>query len=656
MVEKINAYSTESEHEGLSINNQPTASEICDIINRKQNGKSSTDLKNEMIKKPGDAMVNTISPMIWTVWQDESIPDPWKKGLITSIWKGRGDKEILNNHRGITVSSTFGNIMEELIDNRILKTINYTEAQGGGIKGCSTYDHLFIIRSLIAISIKEKRSTFLTFYDVSKAFDTVDNDDMLAIMWQKGLRGKAWRLLKNITSELKASVRTRHGNTREVDMEIGGRQGSKLTGRMFSKMMDLLAEDVIESNEGIVIDNDFIIGILLWMDDVVSCIEGEDNQLEILTKIDSFAKDHKLRWGADKCKVMPIGNHSSRPHWQLGELEMQNCTSYKYLGDLISSNGKNKENIAERRKKMVAATMSIKTIASNEILNRIETAVLLELHEKISISSLLNNGEAWDLLIGETKELEQIELTNVKSLFDLPTKTPTPAVLHAFGLLYTSNRIAKKQLLYLHRLLNKDPNHQNSKMLKVLDKLKIGWAKQVRLMLVKYQLPTSFTTIKNTPFPHWKNYVVTALEKENKGRLYEDCHKTEHGQSIPKTKTASILDELEKVCYKRKPCDELMACTKNECKTIIMARYGMLECGRNFKGTIEYQCKSCNVVDDEEHRLNHCINFKDSNFRDCIDQIPFKSIYSTDIVSLRKIVERISQVWNVKTAHGSMNN
>ena len=479
---------------------------------------------------------------------------------------------------------------------------------------------------------------------------------MLAIMWQKGLRGKAWRLLKNITSELKASVRTRHGNTREVDMEIGGRQGSKLTGRMFSKMMDLLAEDVIESNEGIVIDNDFIIGILLWMDDVVSCIEGEDNQLEILTKIDSFAKDHKLRWGADKCKVMPIGNHSSRPHWQLGELEIQNCTSYKYLGDLISSNGKNKENIAERRKKMVAATMSIKTIASNEILNRIETAVLLELHEKISISSLLNNGEAWDLLIGETKELEQIELTNVKSLFDLPTKTPTPAVLHAFGLLYTSNRIAKKQLLYLHRLLNKDPNHQNSKMLKVLDKLKIGWAKQVRLMLVKYQLPTSFTTIKNTAFPHWKNYVVTALEKENKGRLYEDCHKTEHGQSIPKTKTASILDELEKVCYKRKPCDELMACTKNECKTIIMARYGMLECGRNFKGTIEYQCKSCNVVDDEEHRLNHCINFKDSNFRDCIDQIPFKSIYSTDIVSLREIVERISQVWNVKTAHGSMSN
>ena len=171
-----------------------------------------------------------------------------------------------------------GNIMEELIDNRILKTIKYTPAQGGGLKGCSTFDHIFILRSIIAISIKQKRKTFLTFYDVSKAFETVDNEDMLAIMWEKGLRGKVWRLLRNLTSDLKASVRTRHGTTREIGMEVGGRQGSKLTGRMFSKLMDILAEDIIQSKQGINLENDFFIGILLWMNDVVSCVEEETNQ------------------------------------------------------------------------------------------------------------------------------------------------------------------------------------------------------------------------------------------------------------------------------------------------------------------------------------------------------------------------------------------
>ena len=46
---------------------------------------------------------------------------------------------------------------------------------------------------MIDISTKQKRQTFLTFYDVSKAYDNVNNSDMLTIMWDKGLRGKAWR-------------------------------------------------------------------------------------------------------------------------------------------------------------------------------------------------------------------------------------------------------------------------------------------------------------------------------------------------------------------------------------------------------------------------------------------------------------------------------
>ena len=111
---------------------------------------------------------------------------------------------------------------------------------------------------------------------------------------------------------------------------------------------------------------------------------------------------------------------------------------------------------------LVITTLSITTIASSEVLNRIETAVLLELHEKISIPTLLNNAESWDLLIGEQKDLQQIEIANIKCLFNLPTKTPTPAILHSLDIPYTNDRIAKKQLLYLHHLLNSGTNSLDS--------------------------------------------------------------------------------------------------------------------------------------------------------------------------------------------------
>ena len=78
-------------------------------------------------------------------------------------------------------------------------------------------------------------------------------------------------------------------------MEVGGKQGSRLTGRMFAKLMDMLAEEVHEQGEGFRLTLEFIIGILLWVDDVVSCVEGENNQIEMLGKLDTFAKDQKLK-------------------------------------------------------------------------------------------------------------------------------------------------------------------------------------------------------------------------------------------------------------------------------------------------------------------------------------------------------------------------
>ena len=54
---------------------------------------------------------------------------------------------------------------------------------------------------------------------------------------------------------------------------------------------------------------DFLIDVLLWVDDVVSCREGKINQEQMLNKLAEFAIKHKLKWGQAKCKVMKVGKH-----------------------------------------------------------------------------------------------------------------------------------------------------------------------------------------------------------------------------------------------------------------------------------------------------------------------------------------------------------
>ena len=647
-------FTEDRQHENLAFNMTPSIEEISQIITGKKNGKSTTDFRNEMIKRPGTVMVNIIYPMIKTAWEEEKIPVDWNKGQITSLWKGKGDKEELKNHRGITVSSAFGSIMEEVIDRRISDTVSLTQAQGGGKKHSSTCDHLFLLRSVIAVSLKKKKDTFITFYDVSKAYDTLDNEDTLSIMWDKGLKGKVWRILKELSTDLKANIKTRYGITEEINMDIGGRQGSRLTGRMFAKMMDLLAEEILLSGEGVNLDEDFIIGILLWVDDVVSCVEGHENQEKILERIAEFAVKHKLKWGQQKCKVMQIGKNKTELKWNLGDIKIENCDSYTYLGDVISSDGKNTLNIQSRRNKINISSCSISTIASSDVLHRIETPVLLELHEKVNISALITNSESWTLLKCEQKEIEKSEIQCLKHLFDLPVRTPTAAIIYTLGTLITSIRVDQKRLIYLHRILNRDPLHWTRKTLSTLEKHNIGWHKGIIHTLSDYNLPSDYEEIRRQQPNEWKNNVKTAIENKNKLRLMEDCQTKIDEQYVTKTKTSTILDKLHDPTYIRNPVKEIMHLSKHETKILIIARYGMLECGKNFKGTLDVNCNTCNCIDDEEHRMNVCTKYSNVNHSLDPEVFSFDNIYSNDVDIIRMIIGRIEKTWNVKTGHGTM--
>ena len=219
---------------------------------------------------------------------------------------------------------------------------------------------------------------------------------MLKTVWESGLKGKAWRILRKMNTNLRATVKTKHSLTDEFEMLVGGRQGSKITGRLFSKMMDLLAEKTLNTQLGFPLNFEIRIPVLLWVDDVISCVEGELNQRDILRHIDQFGKDHKLRWGQEKCQVMRVGRHktTNTTSWKIGDMQIEETKTYKYLGDVISNDGKNSKNIESRKNKINGTTISIKTIAASEALNKIETSLLLEMHDTINLSANLTNAES----------------------------------------------------------------------------------------------------------------------------------------------------------------------------------------------------------------------------------------------------------------------
>ena len=242
----------------------------------------------------------------------------------------------------------------------------------------------------------------------------------------------------------------------------------------------------------------------------------------------------------------------------------------------------------------------------------------------------------------------------MKYLFDLPPRTPTSAILLLFGTLYTGCRVDKKRLIYIHRILKRHDQHWTKRMFLELDRIIIGLGKDIKETLRAYDLPDCYGEIIATPRKQWIKNVTAKVEIKNTKRLLDDCFKIVDGTRKPKTKTAHIIDTLKKDTYTRGAQEDILKCSKHEAKTLVIARFGMLECGRNYRGTIREICDICNVIDNEDHRLNHCPKFRLVNNFDAAEKYSFDNVFSSDAQIFKKAINAIEKVWNTRSAHGTM--
>ena len=633
----------------------PTRRDIQEAIEKKKNGKSTTDWKNEMIKRGGREMVEFVYPVVEAFWEEEMAPKQWNLGIITNLWKGKGDREVMANQRGITVSSAISTIAEEIVSNRITKMAEFTQSQAGGKKGGSTTDHVFVLRNIITIAKKERRKIIITFYDVVKAYDKADMEDMLYSMYKSGVDGRLWRLMKSLNEGLKAKVITKAGLTREIERVLGGKQGGKLMVTMFAKMMDNMAEDIMEKSLGVDIGKDRI-PALLYMDDATTFAEGYAQQEETLKVAEDFAIKHKLEWGPDKCKTMEVGGHrEEKDEWKLGQKTINKCESYKYLGEKINRNGKNEENLKERCDKVKYTARAIVTCCKSEVMRRIGTKVILKLHEAETIPAFLYNSETWTLNKGDKKLIDQTELYAWKTMIGLPQTTPTAGIVFTMGALFATIRVEIKQLIYLHKVLNKPDSHWTKVTLNVMKEYNIGWAKQMCETLEKWGLNQNWAEIQHKAQGEWKGEVNKAAEKMNIEKLREECQTKSRGESKQKTKTKYVIERLNED-YRRGPDSFILRHTSIlNAKALIMGRYGMLKCSNNFSyGHGTKICDRCTVIDDENHRINDCVKWEATNLVNSSQKITFEDIYLDDNERCLKVVDKILSMWDLENGKNEM--
>lgn len=183
------------------------------------------------IKTAGEKIIPAITKLINTSVITGLYPNGLKQGIVRPIYK-KGKEDVYSNYRPITILPILDKIFEKYVvgmlhhyyeSNNIL-----TETQYGFRQKKSTTQLLSKFTNEINGYLDKKQHVLLVFIDYSKAFDTLQHDQLIQKLDNTGIRGPILNWCSDYLRKRSYKVRVGESHSDEVDVTIGTAQGSVL--------------------------------------------------------------------------------------------------------------------------------------------------------------------------------------------------------------------------------------------------------------------------------------------------------------------------------------------------------------------------------------------------------------------------------------------
>ena len=131
-----------------------TVSETVKAIKLLSSGKApgSDAIPAEIYKAGGPPAAEKLTELFHIMWRKEAIPQKFKDATIIHLFKRKGNPQVCDNHRGISLLSIAGKILARVLLNRLNEHLERSglllESQCGFRKNRGTMDMIFTARQL----------------------------------------------------------------------------------------------------------------------------------------------------------------------------------------------------------------------------------------------------------------------------------------------------------------------------------------------------------------------------------------------------------------------------------------------------------------------------------------------------------------------------
>lgn len=278
-------------------------------------------------------------------------PAAFSKSYIIPLPK-KGDLQLPQNYRGITLSPLASKIYNSMLLNRITPHIDpiLRRNQNGFRQGRSTLPQILALRRIIEELRISKRKAAIVFVDFSKAFDSVNRKGMLHILLNYGVPDETVKAIAIMYDNPSSSVQTMDGLTKEFLTTAGILQGDTLAPFLFVIVTDyILRQSLDQINEkGLTIKPrqsrrypSQHVTDLDYADDLAITADILSDAQDLLTSLEHAAAKVGLQLNAKKTEYMTLnedGNH--QPVCSADGTQLKEVNDFKYLGSFVADSKK----------------------------------------------------------------------------------------------------------------------------------------------------------------------------------------------------------------------------------------------------------------------------------------------------------------------------
>ena len=552
---------------------------------------------------------------------------------ITTIYKGKGPKSELVNDRGIFIVTILRTILMRLIyvDYYSLLDDSMSDSQVGARKGKNIRNHIWIVNGIISdvLSSKSKKPVDILIYDYKQCFDSLWLQECMNDLYSAGLNDDKFALLYNVNSKVDIAVKTPVGKTERQSIKNVIAQGDVFGPMFCSKQVDTFGQECLKESKYTYMYRGMVEIPPRSMVDDVLCVSECGFRTSMAHAYISVKTDcKKLQFGAIKCKKLHVGKVHEEHKCQTLEIDnwkeveimneetgideiqdkcegmevMEEKDEEKYLGDLISTDGRNIKNVKARVAKGKGIVSKILSILDGIPFGDFYFEIAVILRESLLVSSMLSNSEAWyNVSNAELELLESIDVQFLRSILRSPKSTPKEMLFLELGCVPLRDIIRKRRISFLHHILNEDKDSMIFKFLETQmnSRRPKDWITQVLKDIDYLELNLNLDDVKEMK----KSKLKTILNKAVKEKTFERLNKLKVNHS----KVSHLKHyKLEMQRYLKSSKEKMK---QEEAQTIFKLRSRVTDVKINLRG--KYETFECEVCKEEEESQNHIMECKE---------------------------------------------